>query len=75
MIEHETAFVDGVEYKAVIEPDTINRCDACVASSNWRLCNGLPECREWLRIDCCNVVYKPHYRPKHNELPIKVIEL
>lgn len=72
MIEHNVVVVDGVEHKAVLRPRFISTslCDVCsLRRTECRPCTPIE------RRDGKQVIYKLHYRPKHNELPIKVIEL
>ena len=69
MIEHNVVVVDGVEYKAV-KGDCCDNCEFVGTNS----CEPVP-CTSVERNDGKHVIFKLHYRPKHNELPIKVIEL
>lgn len=69
MIEHNVVVTGGVEYKAV----NGNSCDGC-AFVRSTVCTRV-SCTDDARLDKESVIFKRHYRPKHNELPIKVIEL
>ena len=74
MIEHNVVVVGGVEHKAVKAGfgGWCKRCsiDKLLGDDDCSVC-----CTPSDRSDDSNVVFKRHYRPKHNELPIKVIEL
>ncbi len=72
MIEHNVVVVDGLEYKAVIEPDVSDVLSCEICSLNNKECMS---CTKEERNDGLNVIFKRHYRPRHNELPIRVIEL
>ena len=72
MIEHNVVVVDGVEYKAV--KSGASGCEGC-AGVGYALCPKLGACGAGERADGENVRFKIHYRPRYNELPIKVIEL
>lgn len=69
MINHNVVVAGGVEYKAV----NGNSCDGC-AFVRTTVCRRV-FCTDDVRSDKQSVIFKRHYRPKHNELPIKVIEL
>ena len=73
MIEHNVSLVGGVEYKAV--KCNVAKCSGCVGEYDDILCGALDSCLGDGRADGEDVKYKRHYRPRHNELPIKVIEL
>lgn len=74
MIEHNVVVVGGVEYKAV-EPIGKDSCQGCDLSDMKCLKLSGVHCTQNRRNDKSSVIFKRHYRPKHNELPIKVIEL
>lgn len=71
MIEHNVVVVGGLEYKAV-SCYRFNPCKGCHLMD--ADCQAV-DCNESSRDDGSTVRFKRHYRPKHNELPIKVIEL
>lgn len=75
MIEHNVVVVGGVEHKAVIGSSS-KGCSACTLN---KYVDKFGDCHTDFvpedRYDRCNVIFKQHYRPKHNELPIKVIKL
>lgn len=74
MIEHNVVVVGGVEYKAV-EPIERGCCNGCDLSDIKCLILSGVHCTKNKRNDKRDVIFKRHYRPKHNEIPIKVIEL
>lgn len=72
MIEHNVVSAGGFYSKAVGFPKGlgVSACELC--SLNTLECR---PCTPRERNDGEDVIYKLHYRPKYNELPIKVIEL
>ena len=72
MIEHNVVVDGGVEHKAVLRPKFISTSSCDVCSLRKTKCH---PCTPIERYDGEQIIYKLHYRPKHNELPIKVIEL
>lgn len=75
MIEHNVVSVGGIEHKAVMDVSS-KGCSACALNDHLDE-NGDCDvkCVPTKRSDKCSVIFKRHYKPKHNEIPIKVIEL
>lgn len=65
--------VGGVEYKAVIDSSK-KGCSACALSGSMdKFGDCYIQCVPEDRCDRCNVIFKRHYRPKHDGCQLRCL--